>query len=343
MPTIFPAARPDGSTPQTHALVVGVNDYPHLLNGSLHDEEPAAATMGLRQLTSPVVSAAAVADWLTTGYINPDVPLGSIELLLSPPPAGTAAGDGATMENIKTGFDAWFGRCDQSPDNIALFYFCGHGLDAEVLVLLASDFGKSRSRLWENSIDFNGTFDAMGECRAKTQCYFIDACRSTPIELLRQRGRVAAQPLRSPTTLSFPPRDAPVYLATPFGQKAGPANGVSFFTAALLACLGRLGAARRVGTDWVVTTASLRTALPVLMGRTHNGQNQRLHCDVGRGVGPSADGPALLAGHRVRPHRRRLPADGRPEIRPPELDRGPGVVAPPARPEPRPVGAGAGR
>ena len=42
MPTIFPAARPDASTPQTHALVVGVNDYPHLLNGSLHDEEPAA-------------------------------------------------------------------------------------------------------------------------------------------------------------------------------------------------------------------------------------------------------------------------------------------------------------
>ena len=297
--------------------------------------------MGLRQLTSPVVSAAAVADWLTTGYINPDVPVGLIELLLSPPPAGTAAGDGATMENIKTGFDpgsaAAISRRTISPCSTSAgtgwtprSWFCWRPTSASR--------GRGSGRTRSTSTARSTPWASAGRRRSVLSRRLpVDAHRA-----VRQRGRVAAQPLRSPTTLSFPPRDAPVYLATPFGQKSrhwrtGSASSPPPCSPAS-AAWGRRGGWEPTGHHRL---AEDRLARPD--GPDGVGQNQRLHCARPGGREPSADGPALLAGHRVCPHRCRLPADGRPEIRRPELHRGPGVVAPPARPEPRPVGAGAGR
>jgi hypothetical protein len=64
----------------THALVIGVGSYPHLLGGSgalCEDNE------GLAQLTSPPVSARKFADWLICSFANPDKPLASVALLIS--------------------------------------------------------------------------------------------------------------------------------------------------------------------------------------------------------------------------------------------------------------------
>jgi hypothetical protein len=238
----------------------------------------------LGQLTSPVVSAQALDNWLQQSYKNPDAPLGSIELLLSPPLTSTI--QSATRKNIEDAFDAWLNRCRRHPDNVALFYFCGHGIEAEILVLLPEDFGADPNRLWNNAIDFDGTFFAMGDCAAQTQCYFIDVCRETPIEALRQRGRVTAPPLKSITTLQLINRDAPVFLAAPFGEKAHALkNHVSYFTTALIDCLDRFGARGRNGVNWVVNTDSLKTALKVRMHRTRLDDGSRLKCDISKGVG----------------------------------------------------------
>jgi hypothetical protein len=293
--SFFTSPDADKPIPQIHALVIGVNEYPHLLNGTLL---PAAATMGLGQLTSPVVSAQAFADWLRDSYTNaagpanatPTVPLGSIDLLLSP--AGSQYP--VTMAVIENAFDDWEARCNRSPDNIAIFYFCGHGIEAEVLVLLAQNFGENPNRLWENGIDFDGTLFGMGECVAKTQCYFIDACRETPIEALKQRGRVAAKPLKTSKTLKQGNRDACVILATPLAQKAHapPAAGsVSYYTTALIDCLTNHAARGRSGAQWAVNTDSLKTAMKVRMLRTKLADGTRLACDISKGTSnlPPAD------------------------------------------------------
>jgi len=62
----------------THAIVIGAGDYPHLLGGrdSLSDHHD-----GMGQLSSPPLSARAVAEWLISSYNNSKKPLNSIALL----------------------------------------------------------------------------------------------------------------------------------------------------------------------------------------------------------------------------------------------------------------------
>jgi len=233
--TLIPLSQtPDAAKPQTHAIVIGVGDYPHLRGGSLYDAAASPVTMGLKQLTSPVVSATAFANWLVTKHSNPAAPLGSVELLLSPgdyqPPGDDAPRvtvETATMENIQNAFDRWYERCDTlngkahdaAKDNVGIFYFCGHGVEYEVLALLPEDFGASKNRPWDTSIDFTKTWYGMGDCKAQTQCYFIDACREAAIDTLKSKG-FSPRPLKTSQSLSFPPRAAPILYATPSGQTA---------------------------------------------------------------------------------------------------------------------------
>ena len=72
-------------------MVVGVGRYRHLLGGD--PEKLLDEPLGLEQLTSPPVSAEALADWLVqrqcdaargVGFNNPAAPLASVEMLLSP-------------------------------------------------------------------------------------------------------------------------------------------------------------------------------------------------------------------------------------------------------------------
>ncbi len=69
--------------PATHAIVIGVGDYPHLLGGS-GEMLPRNKCEYMGQLTSPPHSARKFADWLIQDYTNQqDKPLSSVELLLS--------------------------------------------------------------------------------------------------------------------------------------------------------------------------------------------------------------------------------------------------------------------
>jgi hypothetical protein len=281
--TLIPLSQtPDAAKPQTHAIVIGVGDYPHLRGGSLYDAAASPVTMGLKQLTSPVVSATAFANWLVTKHSNPAAPLGSVELLLSPgdyqPPGEDAPRvtvETATMQNIQNAFDRWYERCDTlngkahdaAKDNVGIFYFCGHGVEYEVLALLPEDFGASKNRPWDTSIDFTKTWYGMGDCKAKTQCYFIDACREASIDTLKSKG-FSPRPLKTSQSLSFPPRAAPILYATPSGQTAqGPPHSVSYFTEGLIKTFDGLGGDRKVGVKWKVTPDSLAKAMIHLMSK----------------------------------------------------------------------------
>lgn len=283
MSVVFDANLP-ASQAQAHALVIGVGEYPHLVGGNL---APAPLSMGLGQLTSSALSAERFANWLMDDLKNPATPLGSVDLLLSPDqftPTGKAAVsvERATLANIKTAFNRWYPRCHAKKENVAVLFFAGHGLERAIQVLLAEDFGDPASlNIWDHAIDFTSTWYGMGECNASTQCYFIDSCRETPLDLLKT-SNLNAYVLKTTQLTQFQDRDAYILKAAAPGKKAyGPQNGVSYFTQALIRCLEGIGAAYWNGHVWKVTTASVTDATIRLMRRTKPAGGQVLTCTRG--------------------------------------------------------------
>lgn len=285
MTLVYSANRP-AADPQTHAIVIGVNDYPHLNGGSSYAVQPAPQTFGLGQLTSPVVSARELATWLEKKYRNNVAPLGTLELLLSADNQLPAA-EPPTFQNISAAFSRWHQRCNQTVDNVAIFYFCGHGLDVHITVLLAEDFGSNPLAQWDSAIDFNLTFTNLADLQAKTQIFLLDACRDQPPNALALAGQLGARPLKGTAPTRMPLRNAPILKAAAIGRKAhAPPNGVSYFTKALIECLDRVGASHFDGTDWVVDSSSLKRGLVQRLARTRGptGALTPLPCDVGGGI-----------------------------------------------------------
>jgi hypothetical protein len=75
-------------------------------------------------------------------------------------------------------------------------------------------------------------------------------------------------------------RDAPILKATTKGKQAEARPGkVSYFTTAVLESFRKYGPERRSGSNWVVTTSSLRRAVQMHMERFAPNR-----CDTGNGV-----------------------------------------------------------
>lgn len=302
MSLVYPASDPGDPSPMAHALVIGVGRYAHLRDGG---GTRAKNHFDMEQLVSPTASAQAMANWLvgrrTTTHVNRKVPLGTVELLLSPTPYTDPSGrardvDEATFANIAAAFKAWRARCDRHEDNIGIFYFCGHGLERESTYLLPSDHGSDEDLPWRNTIDFGLTKTGVeAASRARTLCWLIDACRNNPIDT-RKWPVIAAQPLFDPPLRGDPPR---VILdlrpTTRNGVALGPPEGgVSYFTKELIRCLDDLGASGSLmGGKWCVTTESLRLAMEIVMSRTelHDGSQGR--CDA-RGSCNTYGPPTIL-------------------------------------------------
>src|SRR5207244_556533 len=170
-------------------LVIGVGDYPHLPGGSQDQTAPAHQSYGLQSLDSPAWSAVEFANWLKANLRNRQAELGTIDLLVSAPlgaPGPLQGFDVPTMGEITKAFNDWAARCHKHVNNVAIFYFCGHGFQREVMMLLPADFGNPAvGNPWTNIIDFTTTHIGMIDCMANTQLYLLDACRETPMLLLR--------------------------------------------------------------------------------------------------------------------------------------------------------------
>jgi len=262
--------------PSTHAVVIAVGCYPHLLGGVppvCDDNE------GLGQLTSPPVSGRAFADWLIQHFNNPGKPLATVALLISeelnairgetsrylhPSTGASIELERASIENIATAVAEWKIRGDANDQNMTLFYFCGHGIaQGSDAALLAEDYGANNQNALDGAIDFRRLHLGMNGCSASQQCYFVDACRATSDMLLENRdylGRPLVQ-IRKDARRNKPLRQAPVFYASLAGALAyARPKRPSVFTEALLKSFNGAGSDDEDG-DWRVSTSRLLDAL----------------------------------------------------------------------------------
>lgn len=248
--------RPRGPAGSTHAFVVGVGHYPHL-----------PATIAEANLSSAAASAVAFAKWLESDYQNPDAPLATVDLVLTP---GTVACpwanvERATIGNIRQAFKSFFADADLKPGNVAIFYFAGHGLSEVASFLLAEDFDPDGNQAdpWFGAFSMDKTYLGMGRCNAALQLSFVEACRTRPADDFDTSGidvTGLAAPAKNPVQ-----RDAPIVYACESGQ---PAHGLpgepGSFTKALLHVLGGAGAQLQKNSQWALTTADLKRISDVL-------------------------------------------------------------------------------
>ena len=261
----------------THALVIGVSRYEFL---PATDEAAAPTdreTFGLRQARTPATSAWRFAKWLADEYRNAAAPLASVRLLLSPSEfEQTTVADlaalpaevlPATRDNVAEAVDEWHTACATNPENVAVLYAGGHGIQMskdDGGIVLLQDFARRAAAPLDHSLDVGAVRKGMaGATMAQQQFYFVDACR------VRPEAAIAFQTLGTGVGLQNPfegaPRVSAVYFsASPSTEALGKPGDGTLFVQALLECLRLLAVDDHVheGDAWVVTTGTLMQALP---------------------------------------------------------------------------------
>jgi len=261
--------------PATHALVIGVGAYDHLKGGTASRKlSPMARYGNLGQLTSPAVSACAFAQHLITSDPASWVaPLATVDLLVAPAPGQPDPADPGgpyekpTRDALQVAFEDWWERCDGDAGNVAVLYFCGHGLQGTNQILLASDFGRASANPWMHSIDINRTRQAFKANKAHVQIFLIDACREVTTSNV-EVPTPNAPPFREPELRQTEHcRHDLTIQATSRDQKAyGPENGVSFFTAAMLEAL-RGGAGKKENGEWWIKSEAISARIKQMVDR----------------------------------------------------------------------------
>jgi Caspase domain len=260
--------------PATHAIVLGVGAYPHLLGGSgpLSNDHD-----GMAQLTSPPRSAREFAEWVISTLNDPGKPLSTVALLLAeanpspfpnPKTNHKVPVELATIDNVERAVSDWKARGDTNPENRLLFFFSGHGIaQGPDTSLLVADYGSKPNNPLDGAISLREFHLGMDTCAAREQCYFIDACRASSDTLIGAMG-YAGHPIILPRTTFMReggPREAPVYYSTLAGEEAySRPNQVSPFTNALRLALDGLGGDDSEG-DWRVSTTRLKEAIDWFM------------------------------------------------------------------------------
>lgn len=266
--------------PGTHVLAIGVGTYPHLLGGG---GPLANKPLGLKQLQSPPVSLKAVVDWFlapvispeSVGFVNAAAPLASIAALasatasvsinVSSGPTPVAA---ATRKNIQDAFEGWLDRTRSHPDNVGVFYFCGHGMMVSDHYLLAEDFGCSAATPWAEAFDISNTVRAVEREMPGAVYYFIDACREIARDVAMTLGANPNALLFVDLTKKVIRKSVTAIFATGEGELAfAPEGGqVSRFTSALLCAMSGFSGIKAPGAaTWNVDGESVATAIRQLL------------------------------------------------------------------------------
>jgi Caspase domain len=129
------------------------------------------------------------------------MPFGTLDLLISPTngPASfkddndqLIAVEPAIMTNASTAINRRANQPNSDAQNLAIFYFCGHGLSVGLNNgLLVEDFGDDHIDLTilKNMINVDNLNLATDLIRARKQCFFIDACRNSPTLMAQRAGQ----------------------------------------------------------------------------------------------------------------------------------------------------------
>ncbi|MBY5841305.1 caspase family protein [Rhizobium leguminosarum] len=249
--------------PATHVFIVGVGEYEF---GRGRGESEVAEN--LDQLTSPPISARAVADWFIEHFDNPDAPLGSVSLLISGDTSLYTRKDGhqidverADLRSVKAAIVAWERRISSHPDNIAVFYFCGHGISSgQKAALLLSDYGHP-DYAYEPAIDLDLLKGTLRNSNADRQLFLFDCCRTNADGIYDIESTIGSRILSVPRRERTGTPAQTVMFATVAGAEAyGIEDGVSIFTSCFLDAVNFAAINDDTG-PWVATTASIFGAI----------------------------------------------------------------------------------
>lgn len=191
-----------GNGPGLHALVVGVSQYDFLPGVN---DPPKDATWGLNSLGCTALSAANVAEWLIREQNSANAarrlaqPLTTLSVLLSPTevekpllPPWAAPLVSTKRDEFRIAARQWHEDCQSHPDNIAFFYYAGHGVsrgrgEAEALMTFSDLFDPMDSRLAKmvsaRNIIYGMAPQSPGDRVARKQFFFFDCCRTFPEEM----------------------------------------------------------------------------------------------------------------------------------------------------------------
>lgn len=262
--------------PGLHAMIIGVSDYPALASGEAGVNERPPHHFGLRKLTTAARAASNVHDWLIDHADALSVPLASCRLLISPSaieqPDLADWAERATLENVSKAASAWRRELRNHPENVAFFFFAGHGLQrtrfSEVLVL--EEFGQNPERRLGKCLELSNVIDGLAPLAdddpiARRQYFFIDACRTYPKDLtsFEEVNADTIWDIEGPSAGKRydGTRYAPIYYTHPGNEAFGLRGKGSVFSETLLRCLdGGAAVLDQRRRRWTVTASSLGDA-----------------------------------------------------------------------------------
>ncbi|CAN7191646.1 caspase family protein [Variovorax sp. LjRoot84] len=278
-----------------HALIAGVSAYRNL---------PSDAGLGMLPLTSTSLTAYLMFVWLLQAHEQGRLPrpLATCRMLLTPTPGEATESvrfepgiqdlgvPGCTVSALQDAAEKWRADASRGAGDGTLFYFAGHGIQKSRnnQVLLLESFG-GPGPLARHSVDVSSLRNGMAPSAAypniaRTQFYFIDACRSLPTRILSMADLQVA-PVFDVLETGLDDRRAPIFFASlPDGKAQAVPGQQTLFSKALLRCLaGRAAfppdrtAADRAQNEWYVSTQSLTQGLPIVLeevNREHGGDQR---------------------------------------------------------------------
>ncbi|WP_265944256.1 caspase family protein [Dechloromonas sp. A34] len=263
--------------PGVHVILIGVGTFANARAADLLGDD--APEGGFVDLETPLYSVEAFAGWLQMELDVADTPLHTLRVLGS---SSRRASDlnvsSPTFKNIADEVGEWSDDVDTHEDNLAIFYFCGHGLRiGEMQLLLAEDFGSNVRAPFEDAIEPELLANAMRQMKGRRQLFLIDAC-STEVPFSRRyenvRPRTIVQEVRNENLAKS---EQCLIRASKLGTRAfGSASGPSLFMDAFLRAMKGAGAVSTPGRQWVISTDMLKMALSWLIQLRPEGGGQEV-------------------------------------------------------------------
>jgi hypothetical protein len=271
----------------THVIIIGAGHYAFGKNGAAGLANTIVSD--LNQLTSPPLSAFAIADWFIGSFRNPAKPLASLSLVVSDqtvttytprPPTGvvnrapaTGAAPGtfspplADLAATKAAAYEWSERLKGNRDSMAVFYFCGHGVSSgQQAALLLRDFGEPR-RDFEGAIDVNLLLGTMKNAPAVQQLFLLDCCRTRADDLYKNQSTIGSRILSIPAQNrghSTPEQQFVLFPTLDEEESFGIKGQISVFTRSIIDALSFAAADFSTGR-WCISTGNLLTAVDRLV------------------------------------------------------------------------------
>lgn len=306
--------------PGTHVLIVGIETYPYLADGAKARDK----TFGMGQLTSPAISAKAMAFWFMAPLIDPALagfhnatsPLASVEILIGAKrrqsvktPAGDMKVDGAKRSQVKSAFNAWKQRLVDNPGSTGIFYFCGHGISDGSQYALCQDILADADTAYEMAFDVDGTLFSLGKVAKDSHIHFwFDACRAADANLMFRKIRphplldVSAMDKGVASSTSFLQATGEGRLA--FAKKGLPAR----FTQAILHSFSGYAARSMPGNKWEASSTELHTAVTAFLKVENKSSPNKQYC----GHETWGEGVAII--ELITPPKVRLVLDLKPDV-----------------------------